>query len=443
MKHRTVHTSIALLLTLGPAAQAVAAPPARSGALDSSFGTNGKVSTDFGGAGDVAQGVALQGDGKLVVAGCTATPGVTAALESCGKTTGGNPGDFALARYNTNGALDPSFGVNGLVTTDFQGLSDGATDVAIQPDSRIVAAGLATTCVAPGQGCALGFALARYDTNGALDPSFGVGGKVFTDPVTAWGAEAWAVTIQGDKIIVAGNACNNPPLVGGCQFDFAVARYLFTGELDPTFGGGGVVLTDFGTGFDLARGLTISGDKILAGGFSDGNFALARYNAADGALDSTFDNDGKVTTDFGSFDGVNDVAVQTDGKIMAAGRSGRNFALARYNAADGSLDVTFGAATGKVTTNFGADEAEARGVTIQGDGKIVAAGRSGGNFALARYNSDGKLDTAFGKSGKVITDFGGSDGVHDVAIQRDKKIVAAGHTSSTGDGDFALALYLP
>jgi uncharacterized delta-60 repeat protein len=214
------------------------------------------------------------------------------------------------------------------------------------------------------------------------------------------------------------------------------------GELDTSFDDDGMVTTDFG-GLDEALGVAIQADgKIVAAGRGTavGDFALARYNR-DGSLDTSFDGDGKVTTDFGSpFDVALGVAIQPDGRIVAAGTAaGDDFALARYNR-DGTLDTSFDG-DGKVTTDFGAMDAALGAPAIQPDGKIVAAGytTAGGDFALARYNRDGSLDTSFDGDGKVTTDFGSPfDVAAGVAMQPNGRIVAAG-----GDGgDFALARYL-
>jgi uncharacterized delta-60 repeat protein len=154
-----------------------------------------------------------------------------------------------------------------------------------------------------------------------------------------------------------------------------------------------------------------------------------------------FDDAGKVPTDFGGDDVANALAIQRDGKMVAAGRKGRAFALARYTP-DGRLDESFGAA-GKVVTDFGVARADkcvepcqhgAAAVAIQGDGKIVAAGGQGSDFALARYLPDGRLDPSFGRGGKVVTDVGArpdrfegrQQGANAIAIQSDGKIIAAG-----------------
>jgi len=166
--------------------------------------------------------------------------------------------------------------------------------------------------------------------------------------------------------------------------DFAVARYNRDGSLDTSFDSDGKVTTDFGVAVDAARGVALHPDgRIVAAGFG-GDFVLARYNS-DGSLDTSFDSDGKLITDFGAFNPATDVAIHPDGGIVAAGFSGDDefdFALARYRR-DGTLDTSFDS-DGKVTTNFGTSDV-AQAVAIQPDGRIVAAGVSGGDFALARY----------------------------------------------------------
>jgi uncharacterized delta-60 repeat protein len=396
-----------------------------SGTLDTGFGTGGKVTTAIGTSHENAYAVAIQGDGKIVAAGYSVI---------------GSKADFALARYNSDGGLDTGFGTGGKVTTAIGAGNDYAYAVAIQVDGKIVVAGSSNN------GGNDDFALARYNIDGSLDTGFGTGGKV----TTAIGSStdcANAVAIQGDgKIVVAGKAAN------GSDGDFALARYNSDGSLDTGFGTGGKVTTNIGTYSDIANAVAIQGDgKIVAAGYSissNWDFALVRYNS-DGSLDTGFGTGGTVTTDIGtsSLDIANAVAIQGDGKIVAAGGANTgtlDFALARYNS-DGSLDAGFGTG-GKVTTAIGTGADLANAVAIQGDGKIVAAGKAanGGNddFALARYNSDGSLDTGFGTGGKVTTAIGTSnDWLQAVAIQGDGKIVVAGSSYSGSNWDFAVARY--
>jgi uncharacterized delta-60 repeat protein len=399
---------------------ALALPGAAVGApgdLDATFGTGGKVTTDFGPGSNSAAAVAIQADSKTVAAGSSGS------------------GHFALGRYKTDGSLDASFGIGGKVTTDVGGFFEAASAVAIQANGKIIAAG----GTAPGGFCCQ-FALVRYNSDGSLDMSFGSGGKV----TTFFGgiATASSVAIQADGKIIAAGSKFDPFGTG-----FALARYNSDGSLDTSFGSAGKVITSFGGASDGVTGVAtqVDGKVVATGGGGPGNdFLAARYNS-DGSLDTSFGSGGKVTTDFGGFDGANAVSIQADGKIVAAGVGGSRFALARYNA-DGSLDTSFGGG-GKVTTQFFGENIEsANGVAIQQNGKIVAAGRAFSQFdpsyALARYNIDGSLDTSFGTGGKVTTDFGNpsdvgvlcpsgrkdcsEDNAADVAIQPDGKIVAVG-----------------
>ncbi|MEX2173577.1 MAG: SBBP repeat-containing protein [Pirellulaceae bacterium] len=350
------------------------------------------------------------------------------------------------------GTLDPNFGTGGKVLTDFASSDDFGRQVAIQQaDGKIVVAGNSRTGTDPFQA-----ALARYNANGTLDSSFDGDGQVRNsfpglDQITG-------LALQGDgKIIVVGYSNQ------GAGNDFFLARYNTNGSLDTSFDGDGWLTTDFGKS-DTAQSVAVQADgKIVAAGTSRTNlggsddYALARYNS-DGSLDTSFDGDGKVTTDFaGSTDVVFSIAVQADGKIVAAGRSDQggstgsnfDFALARYNS-DGTLDTGFHN-DGKVTTDFVGLSDVAHSVAVQADGKIVAAGNTnqgststGLDFALARYNSDGTLDTSFDSDGKVTTNFGSlEDHARSMAVQANGKIVVAGYSyqGSTTGHDFALARY--
>ena len=408
--------------------------------LDSTFGDDGKVITDLGGF-ESANAVAVQKDGKIVAAGSSFI---------------GGGFDFAVARYNTDGGLDVTFNptgsVPGTVTTGFGLLStDIANAVAIQKDGKIVVVGFSTV-----EGTA-DFAIARYNTDGSLDASFGTGGLVTTDFGGTDAGNAVAIQKNG-KIVVAG--ISN---IGG-DFGFAVARYNRDGSLDVTFNPTGslpgTVTTDFG-GEDRGESVDIQKDgKIVVAGRSDigvnEDFAVARYNP-DGSLDLTFNPTGSlpgtVRTNFGTnSDQGKAVAIQKNGKIVVAGKSGLDpdFAVARYNT-DGSLDVTFnptGSLPGTVTTDFGgADEGNA--VAIQKDGKIVVAGRSDAvgdidDFAVARYRTDGSLDVTFNPTGSlpgtVTTSFDGEDDIATaIVIQKDGKIVVAGESN---EENFAVVRYV-
>jgi uncharacterized delta-60 repeat protein len=334
------------------------------GSLDASFGTGGVVSGD---PISFVFDAALQPDGKIVVAGYWGL-------------------NFALARYNPNGTLDTSFGDGGRVTTAVFGYSY-AHAVALQPDGKIVAAG---GRVSDGLE---DFALARYNADGSLDTTFGVGGMVTTNfGVDVYGQQqsvAFAVEMQPDGKIVA----------AGGRYVFTLARYNADGSLDTSFDGDGKVTTTLSQPTSAnALVLQPDGKLVAAGGerhVSSSDFELVRYNP-DGSLDASFGAGGVVTTDFDSgAEAAWALALQADGKLVALGhRSQFNFALARYNA-DGSLDASFGDA-GKARTDFNSG-GQGYAVALQTDGKIVAAGglgySSSGDFALARYNPNGCAPT--------------------------------------------------
>ncbi|MER7337416.1 calcium-binding protein [Streptomyces sp. NPDC000075] len=412
-RHAAAAVAAALALVLALPATALGAP----GDLDPAFDGDGRVATDFGGGGsDDSRGLVIQPDGKIVTVGST----VPAA---------GGYSDITLARYNPDGSLDPTFNgdgdTDGRITADLRGGDDSAAAVALQPDGKLVVAGYSAEPDTAGS-----FTVARFNPDGSLDTGFDGDGFTFTDFGTTGPQGAYAVVIQpGGAIVAAGESGTG----------VAVARYnAVDGSLDTGFGVGGKVTTAFAGGsasaYDVA--LQPSDNKIVIAGRSgynypsnDSDFALARYNP-DGSLDASFGTGGRVTTGFAGPDVANGVEIQPDGKIVTAGSSGFDFALARYNPVDGSLDTGFDT-DGKVTTDFGTNTLDgAADLALQPDGKIVAAGISQADFGVARYNVNGSLDTGFGAGGKVHTDvsFGYFDTANAVALQSDGKIVVSGNT---------------
>jgi uncharacterized delta-60 repeat protein len=286
-----------------------------NGTLDPAFSGDGKQTTDFGfGGGDAATGVAIQDDGKIVVVGFAAGPMSSSA--------------FALARYNPNGTLDPTFSGDGKQTIYFLG-SDKAFGVALQSDGKIVVVGSGVDNAVTG---ASEGALARYNPNGTLDTSFSGDGTQTTDFGLGEGGQATGVAIQGNgKLVVVGSAGAT-----SISQDFALARYNPNGTLDTSFSGDGTQTTDFLFGAaDVANDVAIQANgRIFAVGFAGGgatgdDFALARYKT-DGSLDPGFSGDGLKRTSFGGSDRANGVALQGDGRIVAAGVGNGEFALARY-----------------------------------------------------------------------------------------------------------------
>ena len=383
----------------------------QDGSLDISFDSDGKVTTDFGTA-DYGYSTAIQNDGKIIVAGSS-----------------GN--SFALARYNNNGSLDTSFDGDGKTTLNFGTNEDYGQSVVIQNDGKIIIAGITTII-----GLNTDFALARFNSDGTLDNTFGIGGKV----ITSVGGEdqVYQAAIQSDgKIVVVGTSSL------ASDYGYSLARFNTDGSLDTSFDGDGKTILDLA--FDINRDsftLAIQTDgKIVIGGVSDGDFALLRLNS-NGSLDTTFDGDGKATTDIvtGNTDVIRSISIQSDGKIVATGttydtNSVADLVIVRYTT-NGSLDSSFGN-LGKVIVNFGGSE-EGTSIVLQNDGKIVVAGIIDFDFLLLRYNSNGTIDTTFDTDGKVTTNFGGEDAAISIKLQTNGKIVVAGFSND----DFAVARYI-
>ena len=251
----------------------------------------------------------------------------------------GRNNDFAVVRLNTDGTLDESFGDGGKLLTDFSDSDDQLQGIAIQPDGKIVAAGR-TYDWRNQQG--MNFALCRYNADGTPDHSFSGDGKVITDfstaQLTATHDEINALVLQPDgKIVVAGlHAWRTSP-------DFVVARYNTDGTLDPAFNGTGFITTSI-SGVDIVQSASLHSDgKIVVSGYayrSDGNAAIVRYNA-NGTLDSTFDGDGILNSTLLE---PRSMVLQDDGKIIIGGMSGFSgeptITLLRYNT-DGTLDAGF------------------------------------------------------------------------------------------------------
>ena len=429
----------ALFVSLSPAWGA-------DGDLDPTFGTSGQVMIDINKSTDIAQAVAIQSDGKIVVVGQTY------------KNNDYSDEDFVVTRYNSNGTLDPTFGKGGKVRTDFPDLAAVPSSLVIQPDGKIVVAGGAFPLFT-----FLGdFKVVRYLPNGKLDRSFGDGGIV-TSSFPGQGSYAFAVALQPDgKIIAAGTDFVAFSGDDSSNTDFAVARYNTDGSPDTTFGGGsGQLTTDFDGFNDDAFAILIQADgKLVAVGSAKNpsnfyDFAATRY-FADGSVDSSFGVSGKVRTDFGDhgFDQARSAALLPDGRIVAAGFAAtqnnvfQKFAVARYSS-NGVLDTSF-SQDGLTQVDFGSCCQSANKILLQSDGKIVIVGfanteSSDSDFLLARLTSRGSLDQSFGIGGKVRTSFGDlNGGANGAAFQADGKIVAVGFqaTFSNKWSQLALARYL-
>jgi uncharacterized delta-60 repeat protein len=383
---RVIARQFATGFALAAACSVIAAPAD----LDPSFGGGGSVVTNFSITSGSAriQGLVQQPDGKIVAAG---------------SSYNGTSWDFALGRFNTDGTLDTTFGVSGVVLTAMAKRDDFAHAVALQADGKIVVVGYVAEefiFAAPRPR----FAVARYESDGTLDVTFGNnGGKVLTslgepDASGPMDAFAHAVVIQPDGKIVVGGYANQPtPPVNQA----IVVRYLSDGTLDTSFGASGKAVASFGSmshGYALA--LQPDGKILLAGratGPSVFDLAIARFDSG-GMLDASFGNGGKVQVAVGMHAQARAVLVQPDGRIVLVGPE----AVARLTA-NGQLDGSFGV-SGVVIGKGG------WAALLEDNGTIAAAGQTPdglpgqvGHFRLFRLLPDGSPDASFGTGGEVVT----------------------------------------
>jgi len=400
---------------------------AQAGSLDPTFGKGGIVTTPntTTGCGQVTNcSVAIQNDGKIVVAG--------------GATTSNGAPELALARYTTYGSLDSTFG-NGGIVVEAESNGGAAFGLAIQTDGKIVTA-------APND---FDLAVFRFNTNGTLDTTFGTAGVAqFRAGQLLFAPINGGLALLADGKIVVG--------VNG-----VLVRLLTDGQLDSSFGTGGIAPLITGA---QALALLSNGKALVASSFTFNTGGVSRYNS-NGSLDKAFGVVGQTP----SFGGVATLVALGDGKIivgsgLASGTTTsagtpQGFLLTQYNS-DGTIDTTFGT-RGAVVTNFpGEGFSGVAALAVQSNGDIVAAGvteakspafgAGPSDFALARYTPNGHLDTTFGKNGRVTTAFGTNGGnaaaVSALAIQSDGKIVAVGFDNSLQFGNpnngFTLARYL-
>lgn len=399
------------------------AATATSGALDSGFGTGGKVVTNIN-PNSVAA-VAVQPDGKIVVA---------ATLDDFRIATE----VFAVVRYLADGRLDASFGSGGIVRTAFSISTNTARGLTIQPDGKIVVVG-ETDDTAGGH-----VAIARYTAGGGLDSSFGSGGKVVTSFLGHRDFANVALLQPDGKLIVGGFAGSGDE--DEVQSPTALARYTTNGALDPAFGNGGIVLAKI---FGPVNALALESDgSILAAGvqaIGSGINTVARFSA-NGTLEPI-----ALTGSFSAFGANANLAFQPDGRVVFGGSTGENgfrhdvdVKLIRFTVG-GGVDAAFQ----RPVFDFEGEGPNAlknvvQAVAIAPSGKIVAGGFSqtsvGDDFGIARFNANGTLDAAFGTGGLVTTRFFGNEIVDAIAIQGDGKIVAAGTTSNNPSGTIGIAL---
>ncbi|MBW7889074.1 MAG: T9SS type A sorting domain-containing protein [Bacteroidetes bacterium] len=380
----------------------------RAGALDSTFGTNGISLVSFP-AGNANGGGVRQSDGKLVVCGTTSS-------------------SIGAVRFTKDGRLDSTFGINGKSVVSLQA-NDIAYGSTVQSDDKIIIVGASSADWSDYNFCAV-----RLNADGSLDSTFGTNGKTILPYAEI--NEAHAVAVQPDgKILIAGFSYYR----GGSVTIPLMTRLTSAGNFDASFGW--VKYTSTG---DLGYWVWIysialqSDGKIYIGGTTNSSgtpsttFIVYRYNI-DGSLDNTF---AFYNTRY-SYVENNTVsaiayalAVQPDGKVIAAGFTHNDFYVCRFQT-NGSIDASFGSSFGARVSLGTSNNDWISSCVIQADGKILVGGRADSDFGLARFNPNGTLDTTFGTGGKVMADLGGIDEIRSVFIDSQAgKIIALG---SSGD----------
>lgn len=344
-----------------------------TGALDTAFSSDGKVITQVGSGNSDAYAVALQSDGKIVVAG------------QCGIVSAR---DFCLVRYNPNGTVNANFGTNGQVITAVGTGDDALEGMAIQSDGKIVVVG---TCRS---GSYDAFCVVRYESDGTLDASFASDGKVITSIVANADDVARAVAIQSDGKIVVAGYCGDSAV----KVDFCAARYLSTGVLDTSFDFDGRVTASIGDYIDAGSAISLQADgRIVIAGTttitgSSPQMSAVRHNPF-GSLDTSFSTNGRLTFRIGSgTESAQGVALQPDGKVVIAGSclvgGNDDFCVARRNS-DGTPDNTFSVNGSVITPISVSDDDRVAGVALDNEGNIVVAGSCGASpnrdFCIARY----------------------------------------------------------
>jgi uncharacterized delta-60 repeat protein len=405
---------------------------ARPGDLDVSFGDNGRAFVDVANDADLAAGVLQQPDGRIVV----------------GRGNSSASDDLSVLRLNADGSLDASFDGDGRTSLDIPSIK-GVTNVVLQQaDNKIVAAGWSGSRA---DSVDRNLALARYNTDGSIDTTFGAGGIVIHD-IGGWSDAIYAVVQQADGRLVAAGRTD-----GGASAtsDMVFVRFLADGSLDASFGTNGAVIINFheSNGFDTVQSLVQRADgTLIATGiatpsnpWSEEDMVVVQL-LADGAPDGSFDGDGRAVIELtdpssqgrGNMAEAYAVAVEADGGIVVAGNGNHTIwdyglllpALARVNG-DGSTDTTF--ADGGTAWLEVLSGAYLQGLMTEADGPIHLTGDFLGDAFVARVTREGELDTSFGVDGVTIIDSGDGNeafvpGDAHFMRQHDGKIVTASHT---------------
>ena len=402
------------------------------GTLDTSFNGNGKVLTQINAdpatEDDYATDVIQQQDGRLVVVGKSYNP----ALER---------NEFAIIRYNSNGSLDSTFSDDGIVviSPNYYNFNSYAyaESVIQQTDGKLVIFG--TNLVNNDD---IGFI--RLNTDGSFDSTFNDSGVMTTDLPLDNNERAVDIIQQADGKLLALAYSRGSPNKS------ALVRYNADGSFDNTFGTGGIVYTIVPNVEDTAFGLTRlnNGQLLITGKTEDPDssvdsvVSLLKIDGDTGLPDSGFGNRGRVTSQIGNTSALAYDSVELlNGKLLVAAQGGSDFGLVRYNS-DGTIDDSCDG-DGIVTTDFSGNFDTPQALLLQSDGKVVVAGDGGSNdFAMARYNTDGSLDTSFDGDGLVVTDLSVPSYIDSIIEQSDGKLVVLGASGNTNQEKFTVARYL-
>lgn len=418
--------SLAIILALATITIAFAA----SGDLDTTFSGDGKILQYFGEKGNYGSDLAIQSDGKVVVAGYTQDARVW------------HDRDIVVARYDVNGSLDTTFSGDGWAVVRIPNQSLVATAVAIQSDGKIVVGGSASYYVTD-------LILIRFNPDGSLDTSFNGDGIAIVDADGKYN-DCIDIVIQGTRIYVAGNYVD---MEKDLQ-DGIVYRFNKNGYLDKTFSKDGFLIVNFGK-YDELYALQLNSGKIYVTGTTSNtaginyDLIVARYND-NGLPDFTFSDDGRIQTSLGGSDVGYDLVIN-NGKTIVVGISTDSFGnrgkmfLVQYTAS-GELDLSFGT-NGKVVTYLNFEEPALEGVIIR-DGKIIAVGRTNDqnhptDTLLVRYDANGNLDTTFGAGGIVTTTWPGVGTYYSVAAKNARIYAVGYYMGKNGTTRLILAAYKP
>jgi len=393
--------------------------------FDPHFGTDGLALADFGGT-DQAYAMVVQNDGKILMAG---------------RGYNDQDADFGVARFNSDGSLDTSFGNGGLVLVDMGSTNDSAYAMAVQTNGKIVVVGQTDGGVS-----SYDFGIARLNSDGSLDGGFGTDGKVVLDFAGSYDIAYGLVVHASGKITVAGTATD-----ADFHFRFGMTQLNSNGSLDTNFGAGGQVMTAIGTYDTEAYTLVAAGGGkfVLAGYAYDfdlgtTNVALAKYNS-DGSLDGSFGTDGMVVADLGADDeALRALAVDGAGNLYATGNGAGDFLVAKFFS-NGALDTSFGTG-GKVFMNLVGDYDVAHAISLVGN-QIYVAGSADPvgdlNMGVSRLNADGTPDSSFGNNGNVIVDLGSwDDEAMAMVVENNGNLFLGGFTvNAHGDQDYVVVHY--